>query len=228
MLAGLAPNAHLPQPLPREATRAFEQLKAAVIAAPVLRMFDEQRPIVIFTDASDTAIGAVLHQVFDDSEAPVAYTSKKLSAAEKNYSVRDRELLAVVYALKHWRHYLMGRKFTVKTDHESLTFLDTMDIAAGGKEKRLARWLEFLQDFEFDVKYVKGEQNVADALSRQETSAEDAHGDVMTSGVSVTERTDAGATRNNHGGVSACSGTGHRRLRSRCVKTHTSGRWWRC
>ena len=137
-------------------------------------MADQERPFRVYTDTSDTASGGVLHQVFEDGiEAPVEYKSKKLTPTEQRYSVRDRELLAVVHALKSWRHYLMGKHFVLYTDHESLQFLSTMKVDGGDMGKRVLHWVEFLQQFDFEVKYIKGENNIADALTRNETAKQE-------------------------------------------------------
>ena len=166
LLRNAAPRASLPRPLPQAAEKAFYELRDAMCRSPVLRMFDPNRQCIVYTDASDTATGAVLNQLFGDGEAAVAFRSKKLSQTEAKYPVRERELLAVVRALEGWRHYLVGRRFTLYTDHESLIYLQTMS-ATGHKAKRLANWLDMLQEFDFEIKYIKGTSNVADALTRK-------------------------------------------------------------
>ena len=130
-------------------------------------MVKAKSTFILYVDASNTAVGAALHQQTQGREAPVAYSSKKLSAAERNYAARDKELLALVSATKTWRHYLMGRPFVVMSDHESLKYLTTMDLAAGGKTGRLARWMEHLADYDFTIKHIRGAENgAADGLSR--------------------------------------------------------------
>lgn len=143
---------------------AFHLLRQRLLSAPVLAMPDPTQAFTVHTDASDTAVGAVLEQ----NGHPVAYFSKRLSAAEENYPIRDKELAAQVFALDHWRVYLAnGRHFELFTDHHSLTSFSSAELSTG----RLARWAGRLADYNFTVIYRKGEQNRADALSRVETAA---------------------------------------------------------
>ncbi|GJP60559.1 hypothetical protein CLOP_g17800 [Closterium sp. NIES-67] len=93
------------------------------MSPPVVRISDPDRPYEVITDASDIAIGAVLLQDFGDGLQPVAYESRKLQGAEKNYTVHDKEMLAIVHAFKTWRCYLTGADVTVRTDHKSLQYL---------------------------------------------------------------------------------------------------------
>ena len=79
----------------------------------------------MMTDASDFAMGAVLSQVWDDGERPIAYESRKMNGAEMNYPTHERELLAIIHALRVWRHYLLGKPFKIVTDHHSLKYLMT-------------------------------------------------------------------------------------------------------
>ena len=152
-----------PVPLPQDAQDAFHRLKAALMTAPVLCIprTGSEAEFTLYTDASDIGIGAVLEQ----AGKPVCYESRKLSPAEKNYAVHERELLAVVHALRTFRHYLEGcKQFTLLTDHESLQYLF--------RQKELSRrqvgWMETLSDFQanMDIRYLPGEKNRADALSR--------------------------------------------------------------
>src|SRR5207302_9732052 len=114
----------------------------------------------VTTDASDFAVGAVLSQ----EGKPVAFESRQMSPAEKNYAVHEKELLAIVHALKVWRHYLEGQEFNVITDHQSLQYLQTQDKL----NRRQARWVELLQAYHFNILYKPGKTNVvADALSRR-------------------------------------------------------------
>ncbi len=143
---------------------AFDELKRQLTSAPILLLPDPTKPFTVTTDASDIAIGAVLSQDQGRGDQPVAYESRKLSPAEQNYPVHEKELLAIVHAIKLWRTYLEGQKFTVITDHASLEYIKTQ----ANLSRRQARWLEVLQSNDFEVRYRPGKTNVvADALSRQ-------------------------------------------------------------
>lgn len=149
-----------------EAGTAFSQLKTALTSAPVLAFPDtssDNCEFILDTDASDCAIGAVLSQVQHGEERVIAYSSRALSKAERNYCVTRRELLSVVEHLRKFRTYLLPRSFTVRVDHQSLTHLLTFKEPEG----QLARWLQTLDEFDFKVVYRPGRQhNNADALSR--------------------------------------------------------------
>jgi hypothetical protein len=104
-----------------------------------------------------------LKQEGEHESHPAAFASRKLSIAEKNYPVHERELLAIVYALKDWRPYLHGSRFVIKTVHHPLRYLDTQ----GKLSKRQMRWIETLQEYDYEIVYVQGKFNVVpDELSR--------------------------------------------------------------
>ena len=147
-----------------ECQLAFERLKKALTTNPVLRLPNPDLPFEVTTDASDFAVGAVLSQTHTNGNHPVAFESRKLYQAERNYATHEKELLAVVHALKTWRVYLSGSRFVVFSDHLSLRFIRTQPTLS----RRQARWLEFLEEFDFDIQYKSGKTNsVADALSRR-------------------------------------------------------------
>ncbi|GBG83362.1 hypothetical protein CBR_g37076 [Chara braunii] len=141
---------------------SFRGLKRAVTCALVLHLHDFDRPIILTTDASDFAVGVVLYEVFRD--CPIAFYSRQLLPAEINYTADEREFLAVVYAARHWRHYLHGAPFTVHTDNSVVqAFLTKPKLTP-----RQARWWRDLSEFSFTTEHIKGETNrVADALSRR-------------------------------------------------------------
>ena len=142
----------------KECEAAFHTVKMHLTEAPVLAMPDFSKPFEVVCDASIVAVGAVLLQ----EDRPIAFESKKLNAAQYNYSTTEQELLAVVHALTVWRCYLEGVKFTVVTDHCPNTFFNSQPMLS----RRQARWSEFLQQFDFEWVYRPGRQNVADPLSR--------------------------------------------------------------
>jgi hypothetical protein len=145
--------------------KAFDALKDALTNGPTLILPDERLPYVVSTDASGFAIGATLCQDQGKGLQPIAYLSKKMIPAELNYPVHEQELLAVVCALKEWRHYLHGQPFTVLTDHNSLQHFQTQPHLS----RRQIRWSEFFAEFKFTIQYQKGKDNVAaDALSRRQ------------------------------------------------------------
>ncbi|GJP46830.1 hypothetical protein CLOM_g6084, partial [Closterium sp. NIES-68] len=146
-----------------EQQAAFDQLKLFLTTPPVLRIADPHRPFELITDASDLAVGAVLLQDFGKGLQPIAYESRKLNPAERNYPVHDKELLAIVHAFKVWRCYLTGADVTVRTDHKSLQFIRAQPTL----NPRQIRWLDYLEsNFHYRVTYKRGASNIADALTR--------------------------------------------------------------
>ena len=144
--------------------RAFDYLKQRLMNAPILTYPNFEKSFILYTDASGSGIGAVLMQKgADGKEYVISYASRSLNKAEQNYPITDQECLAVVWAIKHYQHYLELRPFTVITDHSALKWLQTFKIPKG----RRARWVMELQQFRFDIKHRPGKANAnADALSR--------------------------------------------------------------
>ncbi|CAG2249601.1 Retrovirus-related Pol polyprotein from transposon 17.6,Retrovirus-related Pol polyprotein from transposon 297 [Mytilus edulis] len=114
-----------------ECQDAFQTLKSKLLEAPILSHPDFSRPFILDTDASQSAIGAVLSQEIDGKETVIAYGSRTLSKTERKYCVTRKELLAVVHFVKHFRHFLYGRTFVVRTDHSSLQWLMNFKNAEG-------------------------------------------------------------------------------------------------
>ena len=143
--------------------RAFEKIRSCLISAPTLSCPDFKVPFVVQTDASSVGIGAVLTQNINGVENIIAFASRALSDPEKKYSVTEQECLAVVWAIKKFRPYLEGYKFTVITDHSSLRWLHNLKNPTG----RLARWALELLEYDYEIVHRKGAlHHVPDALSR--------------------------------------------------------------
>ena len=155
-----------------EAETAFQELKIRFTEAPVLAQPDPERQFILEVDASDSGVGAVLCQraAADDKIHPCAFFSRRLTPAERNYTVGDRELLAVYAALKEWRHWLEGTElpFLVWSDHRNLTYIrDAKRVS-----DRQARWAQFFSRFNFTLSFRPGSANGrADALSRLHAGA---------------------------------------------------------
>lgn len=148
---------------------SFETLKQALISPPILQYPDcsSDNTFILRTDASGYAIGAILS---NSNDKPVAYASRVLNKAEINYCTIEKELLAIVWAVKHFRPYLYGRKFQILTDHRPLVYLFSMN----NPSSRLTKFRLVLEEFDFTISYVKGKENsTADALSRIEIDSND-------------------------------------------------------
>ena len=146
------------------AQEAFEKLKEGLVTAPVLGYPDPAVKYILDTDASTVGVGAVLSQIQEGNERVIAYYSKTLSPAERNYCVTRWELLAVIKAVKHFRPYLYGQTFRLRTDHASLHWL------CRRKEPscQVARWLEILAEFPYQIEHRAGPKHGnADGLSRR-------------------------------------------------------------
>lgn len=151
----------------KECDLAFNNLKKSFSNGNMLIHPSDDKPFILETDASDFALGAVLYQRNDDDILqPVGFYSRQFLPAERNYPVYERELLAIVASLKHWRHLLMGSRhqISIHSDHKNLLYFQT----ATAMSPRLARWSMYLSCFDFVINYVKGSENErADLLSRR-------------------------------------------------------------
>ena len=142
---------------------AFDALKEALTCAPVLAYPNSRDIFILDTDASDTAIGAELLQFQEGEERVISYGSFSLLPSQRNYCTTKKELLAVLRFTREYRHYLLGRKFLIRTDHSSLTWLMRFRNAEG----MLARWLEELNQYDMVIQHRPGKQHAnADSLSR--------------------------------------------------------------
>lgn len=148
---------------------AFCSLKKAISSPPVLQYpnFSENNEFILQTDASGYAIGAVLS---NNDDRPIAFASRSLNKSELNYATIEKELLAIVWAIKYFRPYLYGRHFKIKTDHKPLIYLFNMKDPSS----RLTKFRLLLEEYDFTVEYIKGKENiVADALSRTKITVKD-------------------------------------------------------
>jgi hypothetical protein len=139
---------------------SFQELKKRLTTTPVLTMPDMKKLFSIYCDASGQGLGCVLMQ--DDHV--VAYASRQLRKHEEKYPTHDLELAAVVHPLKLWRHYIIGKRCEVYSDHKSLKYIFTqLDL-----NLRQRRWLELIKDYDLGINYHSGKANVvANALSRR-------------------------------------------------------------
>src|ERR1044071_3470912 len=144
--------------------KAFDYLKQRLTEAPILQYPDFTKSFILYTDASGTGLGAVLSQKDEEGrERVIAYASRSLNKAEQNYGITDQECLAVIWAVKHFEQYLGLLPFQIVTDHSALKFMQTAKMPKG----RRARWIMYLQQFEFEIIHRPGKENSnADALSR--------------------------------------------------------------
>lgn len=154
----------------KEFVDAFEKCKELLTNAPLLQYPDFEKPFLLTTDASNFALGAVLSQGPAGSDKPIAFASRTLNDAETRYSAIEKELLAIVWACKHFRPYLYGKKFTILSDHRPLVWLNSIKEPGS----RLTRWRLRLAEYDYEIKYKPGKQNCnADALSRIKLNALD-------------------------------------------------------
>ena len=132
-------------------------------SCPVLALPDFSQPFVVECNASGEGLGAILMQ----NPHPIAFESRKLKNYERHYSIYDKEMLAIIHALTKFRQYMVGNKFKIKTDHNSIKyFLEQKEL-----NERQQKWVSKVQAYDFEIEYVKGKNNVVvDALSRRPAS----------------------------------------------------------
>lgn len=143
---------------------AFENLKGLLTSAPILAYPNNQGDFILDTDASNTGLGAVLSQVQGGEEVVIAYASKMLNRSQRNYCTTYKELLSVVTFMRQFKHFLLGKRFLVRTDHASLIWLKKFKDPEG----MLARWISVIDMYDCEIKHRQGSlhQN-ADSLSRK-------------------------------------------------------------
>ena len=150
-------------------TEAVQQLKNAILSPECLAIFDPTRTTILNTDACEYALGAVLTQKYDDGERPIAFISKILTNTENNYSMWEKELYAIVWAIKYFRPYLLHHPFHIRSDNKPSTQLisnPTMKLSTSASN-RVIRWILAIQAYKYKVEHCPGKSNiVADAISR--------------------------------------------------------------
>lgn len=151
----------------QDCQNSFEKLKTALVQPQILQYPDFNKQFIVTTDASKDACGAVLSQDFNGKDLPIAFASKSFTKGESNKATIEQELLAIHWAINYFRPYLYGVKFLVKSDHKPLVYLFSMK----NPSSKLTRMRLDLEEYDFEVEYIKGKNNVgADALSRITTS----------------------------------------------------------
>ncbi|GFU37554.1 retrovirus-related Pol polyprotein from transposon 412 [Trichonephila clavipes] len=147
-----------------DCNNVFNKLKDALISTPILAYPEIGKQFILETDASHESIGAVLSQDINGQERVIAYFSKCLSKPERNYCVTRKELLTIIKAVEHFHPYLYGRRFLLRTDHASLTWL----LNFKNPEGQIARWIQRLQEYDVEIHPRKrSAHGNADALSRR-------------------------------------------------------------
>lgn len=157
-----------------EMSKSFSELKTKLVSNPILALPTFTGAFKVATDASNYSVGSVLTETIDGEDKVIAYASKVLSKTERRWPTYDKELWAIVWAIRHFRHYLIGDHFQILTDHKPLLNLPhsiSVDADATG---RRGRWAVELSSYDFTVTYRKGSENGnADAMSRIHTSGEE-------------------------------------------------------
>ena len=146
-----------------KAEQAFTDAKTALLHIPTLHYPKRDAPFILTTDASTIAAGAMLAQSIDGTIAPIEFFSRKFNSAEQRYSTFDRELLAMILSVKHFKHFLEGHVFKIRTDHKPLIHMMSMKNPSPRQERHIS----FLSEFSFQIEHITGKDNtVADFFSR--------------------------------------------------------------
>ena len=152
-----------------ECQEVFEGLKAELISEPILALPTNDGIFVLDLDASDFGLGAVLSETHNGEERVIAFASRTLSKPELKYEVTRKELLAVVFGLKQFRQYLLGRHIILRTDHAALSWLRRTPEPM----PQLARWLTLIEQYDYEVQHREGKKHDnADGLSRRPATKE--------------------------------------------------------
>jgi hypothetical protein len=148
-----------------ECTKSVNRLKLALTTPPLLSYPNQDFVQVLTSDASGRGLGAILSQYHPDdpsAETVIAYASRTLRGPELNYAATHLEALGVVWAVSHFRHFVAGRHFKLRTDHSALVFIFNKTAAS----PKVMRWCAMLMEYDFQIVYKRGKDNPADALSR--------------------------------------------------------------
>ena len=146
-----------------EQTRSFKELRRALCQEPILQYPDLKKQFILTTDASDIAVGSVLSQDHDRHDLTIAYFSRVLNNAQKNYSATEKECLAVIESVEHFITYSYGTKFRLVSDHEPLKWIRKLDDPG----KRLTKWKWIMRKYDYEFVYKSGKlKSNADAHSR--------------------------------------------------------------
>ena len=165
----------------------FREVITQIIQSSALAMYDPDLPTVVTSDASDVGLGAVLSQIHPEGERVVSFASATLSAAQRKYSVTEREALAAKWSVEYWHKYLFGKNFTLRTDHQALqSLLSSRGIGRAGM--RMSRWAVRLMAYSFRVEHVGGPKNVADGLSRLPAPTQAPEEDEQTLVAAITDK----------------------------------------
>ena len=144
--------------------KSFNDLKTMLTSAPILKYPDIDKPFILDTDACFNSVGSVLSQMENGLERPVAFSSRLLSAHEKGYCVTRKELLAICVAVEHFKPYLYGKQFLIRTDHKALEFLGSSSKAIS---PQFQTWMDLLSSFNFKIEFRRGiDHGNADGMSR--------------------------------------------------------------
>ena len=146
-----------------ECQHAFDELKSKLGSAEILAFPDLTKDYILYTDASDSCIGAVLAQNFDEGERPIQYLSHQLSNTQKRWPIIQKEAFAIVYAIQKFEHFLHGSKFVIKCDHKPLKYIFSSEM----KNPKVQRWAMIISEHNCEIQYLEGKLNTkADFFSR--------------------------------------------------------------
>ena len=178
-----------------ECEQAFRKLIEALVSDPILGFPDFEEEFTLHTDACERSIGYVLSQVIDKTETAIAFGGRALNSHEMKYPTFEKEALAVIAGIKHYHHYLYGRHFTVYTDNTAVTWLYSQKEPKG----RVARWIMYLLQYDFDIKYRQGALNAGSIKRERRWSIQDTRRNESTSGQAFSDKIERRADKGRSG-----------------------------